>query len=68
METVFAPTTKEDGIKEEIVEISDLEEFIAQTKPMLRENDEEAYEEEAATTSHFSSAGKQETAMTPTIA
>ena len=34
---------------------------------MLRENDE-AYEEEAARTYHFSSEGKQETAMTPTIA
>ena len=33
----------------------------------LRENDEEAYEEEATTSYHFSSEGKQETAMEPTI-
>ena len=30
-----------DGIKEELVESSYPKEFIAQTKPMLRENDEE---------------------------
>ena len=35
---------------------------------MLRENEEEAYEEKTTTTSHFSSKGKQETAMAPTIA
>ena len=33
----------------------------------MRENDEETYEEESATTSHFSSVGKKETAMAPTI-
>ena len=35
---------------------------------MLRENDEKTYEEEADTTTHFSSEGKQETAVEPTIA
>ena len=35
---------------------------------MLRESNEESYEEEAATTSQFSSVGKQETAMAPMIA
>ena len=63
LETNFAPMTEEDGIKEELVARSNLKEFISQTKPMLKEN-----EEEEATTSHFSSEGKQETAMTPTIA
>ena len=55
------------GIKDELVVILDLEDIIGQTKPMLRENDEETYEEEAATTSHFSSDGKQETSMEPMI-
>ena len=35
---------------------------------MLKENYEESYEEEAATTSHFSSEGKQENSMRPMIA
>ena len=68
LETDFVPMIEEDGIKEELIEISNPEEFIAQIDPMLRKNDEEAYEEEAATTYHLSSEGKQETAMTPTIA
>ena len=57
-ETNQEETIDEDGIKEEHVTSSDPEEFIAQTEPMLRENDEESYEEEAATTSHLSSEGK----------
>ena len=60
-ETDMAPTIEEDGINKELVVILDLEECIAQIKTMLRENDEEAYEEEAATTYHLSSKGKQET-------
>ena len=55
------------GIKDELVVILDLEDIIAQTKPMLRENDEETYEEEAVATSPFSNVGKQETTMAPTI-
>ena len=65
-ETDFSPTTEEDGIKEELVARSNLEEFIAQTKPMLRENDEEAYEEayeEVVTVSKVSSEGKLEIAF-----
>ena len=38
METDFSPTTEEDGIKEELAARSSPKEFIAQTKPMLREN------------------------------
>ena len=45
MEIDFASMTEEDGIKEELVARSNLEEFISQTKPMLREKDEESYEE-----------------------
>ena len=45
MEIDFASMTEEDGIKEELVLRSNLEEFISQTKPMLREKDEESYEE-----------------------
>ena len=56
------------GIKDELIVRLDPEECFAQTEPMLREDDEEAYEDEAATTSHFSSEGKQEIAMAPTIA
>ena len=65
-ETNQEETIHEDGIKEEHVASSDPEEFIAQTEPMLRENDEQAYEEEAATTSHLSSEAKQETVMAHT--
>ena len=61
-ETNQEETIHEDGIKEEHVASSDPEEFIAQTEPMLRENDEE----EAVTTSHLSSEGKQETVMAHT--
>ena len=60
-ETNQEETIHEDGIKEEHVASSDPEEFIAQTEPMLRENDEEA-----ARTSHLSSEGKQETVMAHT--
>ena len=66
LETNFAPMAEEDGIKEELVARWDPEEFIAQTKPRLRENDEESYVE-ATMTSHFLSERKQETAMAPTI-
>ena len=68
METNFAPMIKEHGIKEELVAILDPELIITQSEPMLRENDEEAYEEEVATTYHLSSEGKQENTMAHTIA
>ena len=55
------------GIKDELIVRLDPDECFVQIEPVLREDDEEAYEEEAATTSHFSSEGKQETAMAPTI-
>ena len=67
LETDFAPTIEEYGIKEELIARYDPEESISQTEPMLRENDEESYEEEAAMTSHFSREGKQDTSMEPTI-
>ena len=52
---------------EELVAGSDPKEIIAQTMPILIENDEETYEEEVVVTSHCSSVGKQETIMAPTI-
>ena len=53
----FAPTKEEDEIKDEIVARSNPEEFISQTEPMLRENDEESYEE-MVTVSKVSTKGK----------
>ena len=44
LETDLAPTTEEYGIKKELVARSNTREFIPQTEPRLRENDEEAYE------------------------
>ena len=57
--------TEEDGIKEEIVEISGPKEFIVKNEPRLRENDEEAYEE-VVTISKVSSEGKVETTFAHT--
>ena len=59
LQTDFAPTIEEDGIKEELVARSYPEEFIAQTESMLRENEEEAYEE-VVIVSKVSSKGKLE--------
>ena len=55
------------GIKDELVVILDPKECVAKINPMLREDDEKAYEEEVITTSHFSSEGKDKTPMEPTI-
>ena len=48
-------TIGEVDIEEEVAIRSDPEEFISLTEPMMRENDEEPYEEGVFMTSHFSS-------------